>query len=488
MGVLLVNPPTLGHLASRGLLGKTSYFEYECSFTSQYWYKSYPGEHVGLMSLVAYLRANDVPVRCVNGQVQLHRTLDQTWAAMLSAGQELGEVDVVGFSGPCQVFDENAELAERAARQWPEARIVLGHHFATLNSRRILEQYPQFDSIALGDGERSIVELAAARGESELATIKGLAWRDSAGNVRTQPQSTTPPDIDELPWMARDEVRAVMKIGVSAVVSTARGCPYRCSYCTTGQTAGLLHKRLGYRERSIDGVLDEIEALVKDYGIPHLTISDDLFVVKTPESYERAIRFAEGYRARGLKVPFMLDCRLDSADPEVFKALAKAGCYRVFMGIETGSTEQLSFYNKHYGSSFDVPYVRRRVGALQSYGIEVIPGILTFHPATTHQELRQTLEVIDACGYESTWQFLCDVFAHPGTTLYRRYQKEGWLTNDWPIPSWSFQDPAAEEVRSRVLAVVGAGGGHAQARAAFDEAVTAWENGKLLALASDGAS
>ena len=113
MGVLLVNPPTLAALTARGLAGKMSYFEYEGSFTSQDNYRSYPGEHLGLMALAAALRTADVPVTCVNGQVECHRSLGETWQAMLDAGRSI-DVDLIGFSGPCQVFEENAELARRA--------------------------------------------------------------------------------------------------------------------------------------------------------------------------------------------------------------------------------------------------------------------------------------------------------------------------------------------------------------------------------------
>lgn len=472
MGVLLVNPPSLSGLEGRGLGGKMSYFEYELSFTDEHWYKSYPGEHLGLMALVAVLRGAGIPVRSVNGQTECHRFVDQTWQAMLAAGREI-DVDLIGFSGPCQVFEENADLARRARRQWPHAKIVLGHQFATLNYHRILSDYPEFDIIAIGEGEATIVPIAAATGAESLAAIPGIAWRDDGGKVRMQPPPVEPLDLDTLPPIARDELPDVMRIGVSPTVYTTRGCPYRCSYCTTGQTAGLLHKKLGYRERSVDLVVDEIEQLIADYRIPHLTIVDDLFVAKTPESYERAVRFARTLRERKVNIPFMLDCRLDSADADVFRELAEAGLYRVFIGIETGSGEQLTFYNKRYGERYDVEYVRRRVGGLQELGIEVIPGILTYHPATTAEELRETLNVIDACGYESSWQFLCEVFAHPGTTLWKQYQRAGWLAEEWPVPAWELRDPRARQVRDAVLEALDAGGGHVEARAAFAAALAA---------------
>jgi anaerobic magnesium-protoporphyrin IX monomethyl ester cyclase len=162
-------------------------------------------------------------------------------------------------------------------------------------------------------------------------------------------------------------------------------------------------------------------------------------------------------------VPFMFDCRLDSADVDVFRELAEAGLYQVFVGIETGSDERLAFYDKRY----DVEYVRRRVTGLQDLGIEVIPGILTCHPSSTPEELRESLAVIDACGYVSTWQFLCDIFAHPGTTLWNQYRTAGWLREEWPVTTWEFQDERAKAVRDEVSRAVQAGGGHDEARAAF---------------------
>jgi radical SAM superfamily enzyme YgiQ (UPF0313 family) len=466
MGVMLVNPPSLSGLESRGLGGKMSYFEYERSFTDQHWYKSYPGEHLGLMALVAVLRQAGVPVRSVNGQTENHRLVDQTWDMMLRAGREIS-VDLIGFSGPCQVFEENRDLARRARKQWPNAKIVLGHQFATLNYKRILSDYPEFDIVAIGEAEASIVPLAAATGAAELEKISGIAWRDDDGTIRIQRAPVEPLDLDTLPEIARDELPQILDIGVSATVYTTRGCPYRCSYCTTGQMAGQLHKKLGYRERSIEPVVDEIERLIKDFDIPHLTIVDDLFVAKTPESFARAIEFARTLRRRKVQVPFMLDCRLDSADPEVFRELREAGLYRVFVGIETGSGDQLTFYNKRYGEKYDVDYVRRRVGGMQDLGIEVIPGILTYHPASSPEELRETLRVIDACGYVSTWQFLCEIFAHPGTTLWTQYHRAGWLETEWPVPVWQLQDSRTRYVRDAVLKAVQDGGGHTEARDAF---------------------
>lgn len=473
--VLLVNPPTLSYVAAQGLEGQFSYWELECRATETYWIRSFPGEHLGLMSLLASLRAHGIDAISVNGQTLNHRSVAETWQAMeKTAVQEAPKV--IGFSGPCQVFLENLELARLSRVKWPDALIVLGHDFATLNHARILSEYEEFDGIVLGEGERSIVEIAraVAAGHSPH-DVAGTAWRDVDGRVTVSPRPIEPLDLDVLPEVARDELKDVLGLGLSACIFTTRGCPYRCTYCTTGQVAGLLHKKFGYRERSIVAVVDEIERLVRDFEIPHLTIVDDLFLTRTAASQERARAFAQELRARGVRVPFMFDCRLDSVDMETFRELVSSGLHRVFIGIETGSADQLSFYNKRYGKPYDVEYARRRIDGLRDLGIDVLPGILTFHPATSARELRETLNLIDACGYDTTWNLIRNVFAYPGTILWRQFKQAGWLTVEWPVPRWEFADSRAKNIKETVFQTVADGGDYATARAVFERLLCQWE-------------
>jgi len=474
MDALIVNPPTLSDLERIGLAGRMSYFEFERQTAGAEGFLSFPGEHLGLLALASSCRAAGLAVAPINGQVANHRSLDETWHAMVAAAP--GGPAAVGFSGPCQVLAENMTLARRVRAHWPDTRIVMGHDFATLNFERLLQDYDCLDAVVMGEGERAfplIVE--AAKAGRSLDCIAGVAVRDAGGRARLAKAAAPPLDLDALPWVARDHLPRVLAAGMSAGVYSARGCPYRCSFCTTGQTAARLGKHGSHRLRSVDDVVDEIERLVVDYAIPHLTIVDDLFVTTHPESRERAGMFADRLRRRSLNVPFMIDARVDSIDAATFTALRQAGLHRVFVGVETGSDTQLAFYNKRYSrAGRDAGFIRRQLRVLADLGIEIVPGIITYHPETEPDELMSTLGAIDASGYRGTFQFMNRLFVHPGTSLWQDYRRRGLLVDEWPVPRWAFRTDRAAALERDILDAAAAGLGFDAVRTIFERGVRAW--------------
>jgi Radical SAM superfamily/B12 binding domain len=473
MDALIVNPPTLADIERLGLAGQLSYFELERQTAGAEGFRSFPGEHLGILALAGSCRSSGIEIAAINGQVAHHRSLAQTWQAMLDAAP--GGPAVVGFSGPCQVLAENLWLARNVRERWPHCRVVIGHDFATLNFDRLLRDYDCLDAVVVGEGESAFPAIIeAAKAGRTLEGIEGVAVRNARGEVHLTP-AAAPLDLDTLPFVARDHLRSVLAAGLSAGVYSSRGCPYRCSFCTTGQAAALTDKRATHRLRSVDAVVEEIERLVTDFDIPHLTIVDDLFVTAHPRSRERARIFADRLRDRSLTVPFMIDVRVDSIEAATFAALRKAGLHRVFVGVETGSYVQLAHYNKRYrGAARDAGFVSRQMRVLTDLGIDIVPGIIAYHPETGPEELSQTLHAIDASGYRGTFQFMNRLFVHPGTSLWRDYRRRGLLAEEWPVPRWRFQSDQAAALERAVLDATAAGLGFDEVRAIFERGVQAW--------------
>lgn len=473
MDALVVNPPTLGDIERLGLGGRLAYFELERRTAGADGFRSFPGEHLGLLALASSCRAAGLDIAVINGQVAYHRSIDETWQAMVAASPE--SPAVVGFSGPCQVFAENLVLAQRTREHWPDCRIVMGHDFATLNFERLLRQHDCLDAVVLGEGEQAFPAIVrAARAKLPLVGIGSVALRDANGRVRVATPAA-PLDLDALPWVARDDLPRVLAAGLSAGVYTSRGCPYRCSFCTTGHTAARYGARASHRYRSVENVVNEIERLVVDFAIPHLTIVDDLFVTADAESQERARVFADALARRSLHVPFMIDARVDSIETATFAALRRAGLHRVFVGIETGSPTQLAFYRKGYrGAARDGGFVSRKLRLLADLQIEIVPGIITYHPETGPDELLNTLAAIDASGYRGTFQFMNRLVVHPGTSLWANYRRRGLLADEWPVPRWEFGDERAASLEREVLDAVVAGCGFEEVRHVFERGVQAW--------------
>jgi radical SAM superfamily enzyme YgiQ (UPF0313 family) len=446
MTVFLVNPPSVS-----GPPGAEESFVtgQKRRLTPQQYY-SLPIEHLGLMSIAASARSKGIQVKVINGMVAGHSSIEETWREILAVARHVGGPRLIGFTN-IDTFGEVQSLIQRCRQQWDDAKIVLGHNFATLNYKRLLQEEADIDYVVLGEGEVSFALLAeAVLNNRPVTSVPGLAWRTGDGAVESTPPVAVA--MDDLPMPARDELPTVLREGFAAAVFTTRGCLYRCTFCGTGATSDLLG-RDRYRSRSIEGVVDEIEYLIKDFGIDFVSISDDLFLAKHARMQERAGLFADEILRRKLDISFMFDARVDSiTDLGLLAHLKRAGLRRVFVGLETGSYEQLVAYRKrHIGHGGD-PAVP--INALRDLGIEVIPGTIMFHPAVRPTELRQTVRLLKATGYRTPYKLFDRITAYAGTPLHHEYAAKGFLTSDWPVGEWDFVNPHAAHTHEAVKAFV----------------------------------
>ncbi|MCV7195275.1 B12-binding domain-containing radical SAM protein [Mycobacterium angelicum] len=477
MTILLVNPP--------GVREYGRSYVAEQKLGDPRLYASMPMEHLGLMSIKAYAEAQGLEIASVNGLVAGHGSVEETWAAMQNAVRSTGTPRLIGFSS-IDTFPEVLWLAQRARQTWDGVQIALGNAIATLNFERVLREHDCFDFIVVGDGEVAFTQLAMAiANDAAVENIPGIARRNEQGRVVYRPAPLI--DLDDLPRPARDELPTVLADGFAASVFSTRGCPYRCTFCGTGAMSGMFG-RDSYRARSVDSVVDEIEYLVSDFDVNFVLISDDLFVSKHPSSQQRAADFADGILARGIDINFMLDIRLDSVvDLDLYKHLHKAGLRRVFIGLETGSYDQLRAYRKQILNRGQD--AAETINALQRVGIQVIPGTIMFHPTVQPEELRETARLLRATKYTNAFKFIGRILPYPGTQLYQEYADAGYLTDEWPLGKWDFVDPEAARVYHDVANLIGP-----NPEVTFDEAeafflsrLDDWENaiaGRVAEMAS----
>ena len=144
MEIVLVNPPTLYRAKSVDEIQELELFSgtipyYERLLTLDTGkingFSTLPGEHLGLQSISGYLHLHGHRVNIVNACVELHSSLSQTLKKILQYS-----FDLIGFSGPLDVFGENAWLALRLREKGFTGHITLGHDFATLNHKIILKK------------------------------------------------------------------------------------------------------------------------------------------------------------------------------------------------------------------------------------------------------------------------------------------------------------------------------------------------------------
>jgi len=221
--------------------------------------------------------------------------------------------------------------------------------------------------VVFGEGELTMQDLLEAlrSGATDSCTnIPGLAYLDAAGNMHETVQRTQIADLDGQPWPARRAIDISRYVKTwrdahgkgSVNFITARGCPYKCRWCSH-QVFGQTHRR---RDPLL--VVDEVEWLLQTYSPDMVWVSDDVFTIN-----HKWIRdYAAEMRRRGLRIPFECISRADRLNAEMLDLLAELGCFRVWIGSESGSQRILDAMDR----GVKVEQVQQAVALTRERGIE----------------------------------------------------------------------------------------------------------------------
>jgi radical SAM superfamily enzyme YgiQ (UPF0313 family) len=244
---------------------------------------------------------------------------------------------VVGIAGMHALETDNVlTLAARVRRASPEVPIIVGGHTASAYPAPFLSG--DVDAVVIDDGERAMPELvdALAHGRS-LEAVPGLIVRDrSRSMVRTEGELGTL-TLDTVPRPARHLVDGWRKEYACLahrpvwLIETARGCPFRCSFCSIWQ----LHSR-SVRERSIESVADDFAAVGDD-----IFVADDLFWYHPPRSLALAAELKRrGIRKKWILVQSRVDLVARHADLlEAWRPVARE--FDIFFGLEAATNDGL---------------------------------------------------------------------------------------------------------------------------------------------------
>jgi radical SAM superfamily enzyme YgiQ (UPF0313 family) len=232
-------------------------------------------------------------------------------------------------------IDDTLEVVRRVRRAAPGVFTLLGGHSASAFPGPLRQA--EVDAISVADGERVVADLAdvLSRGGSPRE-VSGLLVNDGRGEFFATP-TAEPVDLDEIPLPARHALvtghrnYACVQFRPTWLVETARGCPFRCSFCSVWP----LYER-SYRVRSVDAVCRDFA----DVG-PHVFVADDLFWHRGDRSRE----LAEALHLRGIRKRWVLvQSRTDlvAAQPDLLKAWRPfAKSIDIFFGLEAATDGNL---------------------------------------------------------------------------------------------------------------------------------------------------
>ncbi len=249
------------------------------------------------------------------------------------------------------------------------------------------------DLIVDGEGELTLAELIphlARHGMQGLETIQGILYRNDAGKVvRTLPRPQIK-DLTAQPFPDRQAIDIPQYVRVwrehhgtgSVSLITARGCPYKCRWCS--------HSVYGYthRRRKAENVADELEWILATYQPEIVWYADDVFTINHRWLYA----YHQELQRRGLRAPFETISREDRLNEKVVQTLAEMGCYRIWLGSESGSQRVLDAMQRQTSAE----RTREMASLLKQYGIQVGMFIMLGYEGETIADLDETVAHLKA--------------------------------------------------------------------------------------------
>jgi radical SAM superfamily enzyme YgiQ (UPF0313 family) len=223
------------------------------------------------------------------------------------------------------------------------------------------------DIVVVGEGELTLEELVPVLHSQTPETwhrVAGIAFRASDGSIVRTPSREQIRDIDAQPWPARETIDYSQYLDVwrkhhgqgSVSLITARGCPYHCRWCSH-EVFGKTHRR-----RKPASVADELAWLINRYQPEIGWMADDVFTIHHGWLFE----YATELEKRNIKLPFECISRADRLNAKVAETLAEMGCFRVWIGSESGSQRILDAMER----GVTVEQVQQSVALCRSNGIQ----------------------------------------------------------------------------------------------------------------------
>jgi len=397
MKVLFINPPTLIH---------------DLSFLG----KQYP---ISIMILAAYLRQFGIDVRIWDANAEVFSK------ERLLLELEKWSPDIVGLTAFTSTIKNAAHIAGLIKNHNPEIITIVGGTHPSALPERTMREFPEFDLLVFGEGEKTLRETVEAIGDLHLLSkVKGLCYRKDGDVVMNEPRDLIQ-NLDEIPFPARDLLprhlyRSTAYRNVQSQPSqvdaliTARGCMGKCTFCASRT---VFYGRV--RNRSVENVLKEINECKNKWGSDHIWLMDETFTA----SIKRLTAFCNEFKRLGLT--WNCSGRVDLMNEEKIKLMAESGCLGIQFGVESGSQRMLNMMKK----GITIDQIKRAFEWAHKYGIIAdAPIILGADPSETMADIKLSEKLIREIKPKTFAVSILMPF--PGTEARKKMLEKGYIQDE----------------------------------------------------------
>ena len=330
--------------------------------------------------------------------------------------KKIGEFrpDWVGMAAVTVLINRVVELNEKIRENFPEVKILVGGPHATICPQETSDK-TKADIVITNEVEDILLDV--------------IENYDKKYKKKKIVEGKPVLNIDKLPMPARHLID--MKLYTSlpnnykrdpyAVhMVTTRGCPYTCTFCASAN--GI------FRQRSVENVIAEIKHLQKTYGTKEIVFWDDIFTLNKHWVH----KFCDAIISDGLDIAWSCESRLDLIAEDMVKKMAKAGCWNMFFGIESGNQDILDNIKKRT----NLELIRNGVKYVKAAGIEVRGSFMLGLPGETPEKARNTIKF--AIELDPDYAQFSITTPYPGTELYKTINEWGILNENFDnFHNWS---------------------------------------------------
>lgn len=357
----------------------------------------FPG---ALLFLKAWVRLNmlDVDVQYVDLALskKTHRPVDGTIDAVAA---ELEEYDLVedslyGITATTATYQNALRTAQVIKKRRPDAKIILGGHHAMHQSENILQLHREIDYCALGEGERTIVDLLEGK---SIDKVRGIAYRDStSGFILKNPTSfLTREELDRFTFASFDwtpfskilDDKLRGQFGYFDI-NTARGCNLKCTFCTFGDDK--------LRDMSPDAKAQLFSDIVSsDFykSAIGLNIHDNDFAQNQRKTHE----LCDIIIGNGLKFRWTVQTRVEHCNAhnkDLVEKLARAGCVEVYFGVENFDPAMAKYLKHVSDAERYLQHTQEAVINTLTYGIGCNINLQLGIPGETEETRKNNIQAL----------------------------------------------------------------------------------------------
>jgi len=339
---------------------------------------------LGLITVAALL-PEDWNTKLVDLTFQEITDADWDWCeAVFTTGTLPQYVQLVEIIGASKKRGKIVAIGGAAAFHFPERFLAAGADF-----------------VALGEGEITVPVL--------VEKIEGKEFGSVIPSDRRADLAQSPaPRFDLL------DMRAYLDMAIQF----SRGCPFHCEFCD----ATLIFGRQ-VRTKSPSQVLQELQTLYEMGWRREIYVVDDNFIGNPAKTKLLLHDLIEWMNDRGRPFEFFTHASVNLANSdELMDLMVQAGFTTVYLGIESTDKEVLRAARKVQNAAADLDEACVRINQA---GLQILAGTMIGMDGEQPGRDKSLIEFVTRNNLPLIE--IAQVYAYPGTDLWRRLKKEDRL-------------------------------------------------------------